>query len=98
MVPNLPLFPICDDINSMATRPAIVENVKKTKRDINKWQMAKCKSRFRSGKFIPPFYRCGPDLERTIYETETEINCEKKKGKKKNNNEMSKKMTMYVNN
>ena len=88
MVPNLPLFPICDDINSMATRPAIVENVKKKRRGI----LTNGKSRFRSGKFIPPFYRCGPDLERTIYETETEINCEKKKGKKKNNNnEMSKK-------
>ena len=79
MVPNLPLFPICDDINSMATRPAIVENVKKKRRGI----LTNGKSRFRSGKFIPPFYRCGPDLERTIYETETEINCEKKEREEK---------------
>ena len=63
----------------MATRPAIVENVKKKRRGI----LTNGKSRFRSGKFIPPFYRCGPDLERTIYETETEINCEKKEREEK---------------
>ena len=91
MVPNLPLFPICDDINSMATRPAIVENVKKkTKRDINKRQTARVV--FAQVNLFLRFIDAGPTLNELYMKQRLKLIAKKKKGKKKNNNnEMSKK-------